>query len=202
MVEAMDFAEILDAAIFAAEKHQRHVRKNKQHSPYITHPLLVAQVIFKIGGIADTKILTAAILHDTIEDTNTTREEIKVRYGVKTLSLVLEVTDDKSLPRMDRKRLQVVHAPDLSYEAKILKLADKLVNCRDILKNPPEDWSIKRRQNYIQWCADVLFRIRGTNPELEAAFDQVMIRAEEELHYQIEPFSTINARPWGPDHKE
>ncbi len=202
MDKAIELAEILDTVIFAAEKHQGHVRKNKEHSPYITHPLLVAQTIFQIGGIQDTKILTAAILHDTIEDTDTTGEEIRERFGEDILSIVLEVTDDKSLPRMERKRLQVIHAPELSYNARILKLADKLVNCRDILTNPPEDWPTKRRQDYIQWCTDVLVRIRGTNPHLEAAFDQVMTRAEEELDYQIESFSTVNNRPWGPGYKE
>lgn len=201
MDKEFNLAKILDAAIFAAEKHQGDVRKNKQRSPYITHPLLVAQAITQIGEIKDTAILAAAILHDTIEDTDTTREEIRDRFGEEILSIVLEVTDDKTLPKMVRKRLQVAHAAELSYEAKIVKLGDKLINCRDILNDPPDYWPLKRRQDYIQWGADVLYRIRGTNPQLEAAFDRVMTRAEEELDYQIRPFSSVNNRPWGPDYK-
>lgn len=197
-----DLTKILNAAIFAADKHQGHIRKNKQRSPYITHPLLVAQAIYQIGGIQDTTILTAAILHDTIEDTDTTREEIREHFDDDVLSVVLEVTDNKSLPKLIRKRLQVSHAPELSYEARIVKLADKLINCGDILNDPPEYWPLKRRQDYIQWGADVIFRIRGTNPGLEAAFDKVMSRAERELNYQIKPFSSVNERPWGPEFKE
>ena len=202
MNKTFDLAEILDAAVFAAEKHQGHVRKNSQHSPYITHPLLVAKAIFEVGEIQNTSILTAAILHDTIEDTPTTKDEIITQFGEDVLSIVMEVTDDKDLPKMERKRLQVVHAPDLSYEAKIIKLADKLVNCCDILYDPPEDWTLKRRQDYIQWGADVIYRIRGTDPRLEAAFDRVMDQAEEDLNYRIMPFSSVNDRPWGPEYRE
>jgi guanosine-3',5'-bis(diphosphate) 3'-pyrophosphohydrolase len=201
MDKGLNLAKILDAAIFAAEKHQGDVRKNKQRSPYITHPLLVAQAIVQIGEIQKTDILAAAILHDTIEDTDTTRGEIKERFGEDILSIVLEVTDDKALPKMVRKRLQVAHAAELSYEAKIVKLGDKLINCSDILKDPPDYWPLKRRQDYIQWGADVIFRIRGTNPQLEEAFDQVMARAERKLGYHLKPFDSVNDRPWGPEYK-
>jgi guanosine-3',5'-bis(diphosphate) 3'-pyrophosphohydrolase len=199
--KGFNLAKILDAIVFAAEKHQGDVRKNKQRSPYITHPLLVAQAIVQIGEIQETTILAAAILHDTIEDTDTTREEIKERFGEDILSIILEVTDDKTLPKMVRKRLQVAHAVELSHEARIVKLADKLINCRDILDDPPDYWPLKRRQDYIQWGADVVFRIRGTNQQLETAFDQLLARAERELDYQIKPFSSVNERPWGPDYK-
>lgn len=199
MTQELRLDKILDAAIFAAEKHQGHVRKNDAHSPYITHPMLVAQAIYQIGGVKEMRILIAALLHDTIEDTPTSEAEIADRFGEDVLSIVLEVTDDKSLERMTRKRLQVEHAPALSYEARLIKLADKLVNCQDILNDPPEDWPLIRRQNYVQWGADVLQQIRGTNPALEAAFDRVMRRAEEELGYEIQPFSSIDARPWGPN---
>ena len=200
MENGLDLVKILDAAVFAAEKHQGDVRKNKQRSPYITHPLLVAEAILRIGEIQNVTILTAAILHDTIEDTETTTDDIRERFGEEVLSIILEVTDDKSLSKMVRKRLQVAHAPELSYEARIVKLADKLINCRDILNDPPEYWTQIRRQDYIQWGADVLYRIRGTNPQLEAAFDRVIARAEEELGYKIKPFETVNERPWGPEY--
>ncbi|MDT8382063.1 MAG: HD domain-containing protein [Brevefilum sp.] len=199
MNEGLDFLTILDAVVFAAEKHQGQVRKNKHHSPYITHPLLVAKAIYEIGTIDETYILTAAILHDTLEDTRTTAQEIADRFGDRVLSIVLEVTDDKSEEKMDRKRNQVIHAPNLSYEGRIIKLADKLINFRDILNDPPEDWPLERRRDYVQWGADVVENIRGTNSLLEAAFDQVLSEAQGRLNFKILPFETVDERPWGPN---
>lgn len=190
---------IIDVIIFAAVKHQGQVRKDTDHSPYITHPLAVARAIAEIGRVGDKLVLKAAILHDTIEDTDTTAEEIRQAFGEDVLKIVLEVTDDKSHEKMERKRLQVLHAPGLSYPARIIKLADKITNCQDILLTPPEDWTLQRRRDYIQWGADVISQIRGTNPALEAAFDQLISEAEEKLDFQIEPFDTIDQRPWGFD---
>jgi GTP diphosphokinase / guanosine-3',5'-bis(diphosphate) 3'-diphosphatase len=199
MTDIYQLDAILDAAIFAAQKHQGHIRKDERASPYITHPLAVARAINKIGKINDPTLLIAAILHDTIEDTNTTEAEIQERFGKEILSIVLEVTDDKSQNKMARKQQQVIHAPDLTRGAKIIKLADKLTNCLDILHTPPKDWSLNRRQEYIQWAADVVAQIRGTNPPLEAAFDEMLSQAEKSLDYRLEPFETVNNRPWGPN---
>ena len=197
MANAINFEEILDAVIFAAQKHQGHIRKNHQGLPYITHPLTVAREIDTIGQLHDQDILIAAILHDTIEDTQTTQHEIREFFGEHVLMIVLEVTDDKSLPRQQRKQLQVIHAAQLSYPAKIIKLADKLVNCRDILESPPKDWSLDRRRDYIQWAADVVAQIRGTNLPLESAFDIILAEAESKLAFHLEPFETVSDRPWG-----
>lgn len=199
MAEAIITEPLFDAAIFAAEKHQGQIRKDQRGSPYVTHPLMVAKTLWEIGDIRDRTTLVAAILHDTLEDTRTTRKEIRDRFGEDVLAIVLEVTDDKSLEKMERKRLQVIHAGDLSLPAKLIKLADKLVNCRDILDSPPRDWSLERRQHYIQWAADVVADIRGTNPSLEAAFDQVLTEAETQLHFDLQPFSSVYHRPWAPD---
>ena len=190
---------LFDAAIFAAEKHQGQVRKDQRGSPYITHPLLVAKTLWEIGGVRDESTLVAAILHDTLEDTQTTREEIREHFGGEILSIVLEVSDDKYLEKMERKRLQVLHAPELSLSAKLIKLGDKLVNCRDILESPPSDWSLERRQQYIQWAADVIAEIRGVNPPLESAFDHMLSEAENQLHFTIQPYTSLNQRPWAPD---
>jgi guanosine-3',5'-bis(diphosphate) 3'-pyrophosphohydrolase len=99
---------------------------------------------------------------------------------------------------MERKRLQVVHAPGLSYEARIIKFADKLNNCRDILHLPPAGWSMTRKQEYFQWCFDVVYQIRGANAALESALDAVFKEAEEKLDFQIESFDTIQQRKWAP----
>jgi len=198
MIQTPELNQIFNAVIFAAKKHQGQVRKDKSRSPYVTHPVLVAQTLLEIGGVTESNILVAALLHDTIEDTSTTREQVRTNFGEDVLSLVLEVTDDKSLEKMERKRLQVLHAPHLSSRAKLIKLADKLTNCQDILFSPPRDWPLKRRQEYIQWGADVVSQMRSTNPELEAAFDQVLADAQEQLGFAVQPFTTINQRPWAP----
>lgn len=197
MPEGTQVNTLLAAAIFAAEKHCGQVRKDQRGSPYITHPLAVAQILWEIGGIQKTEILSAAILHDTLEDTATTRHELADHFGNAVLTIVLEVSDDKSLPKMERKRRQVLHAPDLSRPARLVKLGDKLANCTDILQSPPNGWNLNRRQEYIQWSADVIAQIRGVNAALEAAFDAVTIEAETKLGFQIQPFSSIHQRPWG-----
>jgi guanosine-3',5'-bis(diphosphate) 3'-pyrophosphohydrolase len=190
--------QILTAAVFAADKHQGQIRKDLQGSPYITHPLTVAKVLWEIGGIRDTRTLIAAILHDTLEDTRTSPSEIREQFGEEILSIVEEVTDNKSLEKIERKRLQVVHAGELSLPAKLIKLGDKLVNCRDILISPPKDWDLNRRREYIQWAADVLAQIRGTNAPLEDAFDSMAMDAETKLEFKIRPFKSVNQRPWAP----
>ena len=201
MTVPLQLDAIIDAVIFAARKHQGHVRKDEQASPYVTHPLAVARTIYSIGKIHDLTILIAAILHDTIEDTNTTESEIREHFGEEILSIVLELTDDKSLKKMVRKQQQVIHSSEISWEAKIIKLADKLTNCLDILHTPPKDWSLTRRREYIQWASDVVAQIRGTNPPLETAFDKMLSQAEKYLHFSLQPIETVNDRPWGPNTK-
>jgi GTP diphosphokinase / guanosine-3',5'-bis(diphosphate) 3'-diphosphatase len=199
MTSIIHLDAILDAVIFAACKHQGHIRKDALASPYITHPLNVAREIYATGKVNDQPILVAAILHDTLEDTKTTRDELHQHFGEEVHSIVLEVTDDKALSKARRKQLQVIHAPQLSYAARIIKVADKLVNCRDILHSPPREWTLVRRQEYIQWAADVLAQLRGTNPPLEKAFDKMVAQAEAELVFTLQPFDTVNQRPWGPE---
>jgi guanosine-3',5'-bis(diphosphate) 3'-pyrophosphohydrolase len=193
-----DLNLIFKAILFAIDKHEGQIRKDAERSPYITHPLLVAQALLEIGDVQDLPTLIAAILHDTLEDTKTTEVEIRKAFGEEILQIVLEVTDDKSLEKMARKRLQVVHAPSISNKAKVIKLSDKLVNCRDILNSPPEDWPMERRREYIQWAADVVENLRNINTPLELAFDQILSDAEESLDFKIKSYETINERPWAP----
>ncbi len=189
---------ILDATIFAVLKHHGHVRKDENASPYVTHPLAVAREIYATGQVNDQHILIAAILHDTIEDTPTTADEIRSQFGEEVLAIVQELTDDKSLEKQRRKWLQVIHAPQLSYPARIIKLGDKIVNCRDILNTPPKDWSLTRRQEYIQWAADVIFQIRGANAALEYAFDSLLREAGASINFHLQPFSSVHERPYAP----
>jgi GTP diphosphokinase / guanosine-3',5'-bis(diphosphate) 3'-diphosphatase len=173
--------KLLEAAAFAARKHSGQKRKGKDEEPYINHPLEVANLLVSVGGIDDVDVLTAGLLHDTIEDTGTTKADIEVKFGAKTAGIVVEVTDDKLLPKAERKRLQVEHAPQLSAEAKLVKLADKISNVTDILERPPDDWDDKRRREYVEWGASVVSGLRGTNAALESRFDDLVERAKREL---------------------
>jgi GTP diphosphokinase / guanosine-3',5'-bis(diphosphate) 3'-diphosphatase len=173
MVQAdNDIAKVLAALTFAAERHRDQRRKGANAAPYINHPIEVAEFLARVGGVTNVTTLISAILHDTIEDTNATAEEIKNMFGDQVLSVVLELTDDKSLPKQERKRLQIEYAARLSHEAKNIKLADKISNIREIADSPPEDWSIQRRREYADWAESVVACLRGSNPTLEALFDE------------------------------
>lgn len=161
------------AVAFAADKHRKQRRKDVDASPYINHPITLANVLANEGGIDDLTTLCAAILHDTVEDTETTAEELEAEFGAKIASVVMEVTDDKSLEKHVRKQRQIEHAPHISTEAKLVKLADKISNLRDILASPPADWSGQRKREYFEWARKVVDGVRGVNPGLEAVFDEL-----------------------------
>lgn len=173
--------KILDAASFAAEKHAGQKRKGRDGQPYINHPLEVADLLATVGKIDDEDILAAGLLHDTVEDSHATLDELSERFGKRVAGFVEELTDDTSLPKAERKRKQVEHAPHMSHEAKQIKIADKISNIRDVLENPPEGWSTERRREYIEWGEEVVDKLRGVNAELEAFFDSLIERAKKEL---------------------
>jgi GTP diphosphokinase / guanosine-3',5'-bis(diphosphate) 3'-diphosphatase len=173
--------KLLEAASFAAKKHRYQKRKGSDGEPYINHPLEVANLLANVGKVEDSDILIAAILHDTIEDTETTPEELTERFGKKVCDYVLEVTDDKSLEKQVRKQLQIEHAPHLSHGGKQIKLADKISNIRDVTENPPHDWSKERRIEYVEWGEKVVAGLRGANKELENFFDETAQRARQKF---------------------
>ncbi|XP_050081650.1 guanosine-3',5'-bis(diphosphate) 3'-pyrophosphohydrolase MESH1 [Anopheles aquasalis] len=152
---------------FAAIKHRDQRRKDKEETPYINHPIGVAYILSSEGGISDSDVLSAAILHDTVEDTDTTFEEIENHFGPTVRSLVQEVTDDKSLPKQERKRLQIEHARTISHGAQLVKLADKIYNLRDLQRCRPKDWTEERCQEYFRWAKQVCDNLKGTNEPLE-----------------------------------
>ena len=151
-----DPATLLRAARFAAEKHRHQRRKDADASPYINHPLEVASVLAVDGGVVEETLLVAALLHDTVEDTETTFSELDEAFGSAVRYLVEEVTDDTSLPKDRRKALQIEHAPFISPAAKLLKIADKICNVRDIAESPPADWSGERKNEYLEWTEKVV----------------------------------------------
>ncbi len=170
---------LLRAVVFSAERHRNQRRKGVDGSPYINHPLEVAEMLANVAGVQDLNVLIAAVLHDTIEDTKTTSRELEEAFGSQVRLLVEEVTDDKSLPKPERKRLQIEHAPLLSPSAKLIKLADKVSNVRDIADRPPADWTVERRREYLDWATRVVAGCRGVSETLEREFDNAMRRARQ-----------------------
>ena len=154
---------VFDALLFAAERHAGQVRKGDDAYPYINHPIAVAGLLLRCG-VDDLDTLRAALLHDTIEDTETTPAELAARFGAAVRDLVLEVSDDKGLGKEERKRLQVEHAPGLSEGARRIKIADKTCNVLDIALAPPPDWSHGRRVEYVDWAEAVVAGCAGVGP--------------------------------------
>jgi GTP diphosphokinase / guanosine-3',5'-bis(diphosphate) 3'-diphosphatase len=163
---------LIRAIAFAADKHRNQRRKDAEASPYINHPIGLANVLANEGGVDDETVLIAAVLHDTIEDTRTSRQELVEIFGQEVADIVAEVTDDKCLPKEERKRLQVEHASRISGRAKLVKLADKICNLRDITACPPADWATERKHEYFDWAKEVVDRLRGTHAVLEGLFDK------------------------------
>jgi guanosine-3',5'-bis(diphosphate) 3'-pyrophosphohydrolase len=172
---------LLNALLFAAKKHARQRRKDVEATPYINHPIAVAELLARVGGVAESDILKAAVLHDTIEDTQTTPEELERLFGTRVRLLVQELTDDKSLPKQERKRLQIEHAPKKSAGAKQIKIADKTCNIGDITPSQPADWPLQRKKEYLDWAERVVAGCRGCNPELERHFDAVLAEQRKAL---------------------
>jgi guanosine-3',5'-bis(diphosphate) 3'-pyrophosphohydrolase len=169
---------LLRALHFSADKHRYQRRKDQAKSPYINHPIEVAHVLWEVGNVREVNVILAALLHDTIEDTQTLPEEISSMFGNEVLTLVLEVTDDKSLPRDERKRLQIEQASHKSPGAKLIKLADKTCNLHDLIASPPRDWSAGRRREYLKWTEQVVAGLRGANPALEAYYDRELAKGK------------------------
>ena len=165
-------SQLFEALAFAAHKHRKQRRKDVEASPYINHPIALARTLTVEGGIVDTKTLIAAVLHDTVEDTDTTFEEIRAMFGAKVADTVREVTDDTRLDKPERKRLQIEHAPHMSKRAALVKLADKTSNLRDVAASPPRGWPLERRRAYFDWAKAVVDQLPPVSKRLRAAFDE------------------------------
>jgi len=158
------------AAAFAAEKHSKQRRKDEEASPYINHPIQLAYILVQ-ADVEDPVVLASALLHDTIEDTNTTHDEIEIVFGHEIANIVAECSDDKTLDKLERKQAQVDKAAHVSERAKLVKLADKIANVSDIDGAPPAGWSLERKREYYDWAKRVVDQMRGVHPKLEARFD-------------------------------
>jgi guanosine-3',5'-bis(diphosphate) 3'-pyrophosphohydrolase len=172
-----DFKILLKAVSFAAEKHVGQYRKDAASTPYIIHPIGVAKSLWEEGGVRSLNVLVAALLHDTLEDTNTTSEEIEGFFGGRIRQTVEELTNDPNLSTDENKQRQIDHARQLSLNAQLVKLADRLYNIRD-LRSPPPSWNQDKVKSYLNWGQKLLRELRGTNAALENAL-------EEEIRYQL-----------------
>ena len=176
--------KVFQALAFAAHKHRDQRRKDAGASPYINHPIALADILVNEGGITDHIVLCAAILHDTIEDTETTYEELVVAFGREIADVVQEVTDDKSLDKAVRKQLQIEHAPHASSRAKLVKLADKTCNLRDIAATPPAGWSEERRREFRDWAR--LEPVAGSDRSGWTKLSSGTPSREPEVHAQLD----------------
>ena len=167
-----DISLVIRAIEFAAKKHRMQRRKDSDASPYINHPIALMHVLCIDGGIRDPKILAAAALHDTIEDTETTPNELVAEFGADVADLVVEMTDDKSLPKVERKRLQIERARHMTRDGALVKLADKICNLRDMAASPPESWSLERRIEYFDWAKAVVDGLPRVNSRLLKMFEE------------------------------
>jgi (p)ppGpp synthase/HD superfamily hydrolase len=174
-------ALVTRAADFAARRHSGQVRKGVAREPYLNHLAEVAALLADTAGEPDAWLVAAGWLHDTIEDTETEREELAESFGEEIAGVVAEVTDDKSLPKAERKRLQIETAPHKSPRAKALKIADKISNIRSLMVSPPDDWERDRLIAYVDWAEKVVKGCRGVNLRLDQLFDQTVAEARKTL---------------------
>jgi GTP diphosphokinase / guanosine-3',5'-bis(diphosphate) 3'-diphosphatase len=171
---ANSIQRVLEAARFAAEKHATQRRKGEAAEPYIGHLLEVAHLVSMALPEPDTNLVIAALLHDTIEDAGVTRDELIQEFGSDVADLVVEVTDNKSLDKAERKRLQIENAPKKSERAQVIGLADKISNLRSILSSPPVAWDFQRKRDYFDWAKHVVDGFATPNPILKAEFDRTL----------------------------
>jgi guanosine-3',5'-bis(diphosphate) 3'-pyrophosphohydrolase len=170
--------DVLKAAHFAAGKHSRQRRKGAAAEPYVNHLLEVAEMVSSALLEPDTNLVIAALLHDTIEDTGVTKQELIQVFGADVADLVVELTDDKLLPQAERKRLQIVNAPKKSVRAQVIKVADKISNLRAILSSPPPEWSLERKREYFEWAKQVVDGLTAPDQKLKSEFELLYRKAE------------------------
>jgi len=162
-------AVLLRAAVFAADKHKTQRRKDKDATPYIGHPIQVASLLAE-AGVTDTDVLVAALLHDTVEDTKTSLDEIRQLFGTRVAEIVAACTDDKSLSKVQRKQVQLAKTASAPIEAKWVKLADKYANASDLFAHPPASWSQAERDGCIAWTCAVFRQLEGISDYFDAKF--------------------------------
>jgi len=176
---SQDLPLLIAALNYAAHQHRDQRRKDEDATPYINHPISLLHILAVEAGVTDTEVLCAAVLHDVIEDCAETAADRELRaneiaslFGTEVLAIVQDVTDDKDLPKAERKQMQIDHARQLIHGAKLVKLADKTANLRDVANNAPPDWPLERRREYFDWAKSVVDAIGPAHSGLRKLFDQ------------------------------
>ena len=164
---------VLKASQFAALKHCDQRRKDGK-TPYIIHPISVAMILSEIGSIEDLEILSAALLHDTLEDTDTSVHELDKNFGSRVRIIVEELTDNDMLTFSQRKQMQIDNALYLSKDATLVRIADKISNVYDVIENPPPAWNQKRCNKYVDWAEAVMNNCQKVNQDLENHFFELL----------------------------
>jgi guanosine-3',5'-bis(diphosphate) 3'-pyrophosphohydrolase len=172
---------VCEAAELAARRHNGMARKGRANEPYINHLAEVANLLSTATDGRDAELVAAGWLHDTMEDTATTHDELAQRFGLRVAGLVTEVTDDMSLPKSERRRRQIVDAPHKSAGAKLIKIADKISNVRARIHADPTDEERENLDDYAAWAERVVAGCRGGNAMLDALFDEAVAHARSTL---------------------
>ncbi|MCU0432756.1 MAG: HD domain-containing protein [Bacteroidia bacterium] len=178
---------LADAILFAAVCHNGQYRKDGK-TPYINHPLEVMHHLVHLAEVTDEELLSAAVLHDVVEDTHVTAIQLEQRYSKRISTIVVELTDDKHQGKSERKLLQVENAHQLSPEARLIRISDKICNVHDMHLAPPMNWAVTERLNYVTWALSVVDQIRGTDARLEKAFDDEVRAAWQVLSHKPAQF--------------
>ncbi len=178
--------KLLEALNFAALRHRTQRRKGKAGAPYVNHLIEVAHILAS-HGLEDEHLLCAAVLHDIIEDTLTTPDDLLQRFGRRVTAIVLEVSDDENPQVWRRKLAQIENAPDMSTDAQNLRVADKISNLRGILTSPPEHWSLQRKLAYYAWAAKVVEACDRAEPSMLRTFAAIHASGSVTLEMMREP---------------
>jgi guanosine-3',5'-bis(diphosphate) 3'-pyrophosphohydrolase len=172
----VDSARLFEALALAAHAHRAQTRKGSGE-PYLNHLIDVAAILTRVAGVTDADILIAALLHDVVEDTPVTAAEVESRFGPRVRALVDALTDDKSLPKLERKRLQIEHMRSAEHDAKLIKVADHCSNVATL----PSSWTKERRVEYLDWSNEVVRACGRLHPALEREHRERVDRARDEL---------------------
>ncbi len=173
-ISEKDAEIVLDAVAFSAEKHKLQVKSNAKKTPYIIHPIEVADLALKVGQVYDKDVLVAALLHDVLDGTTATEKEISDHYGKTVASYVQEMTSPKDLSLKEQKKEQIKAAFHQTPNVAIIKLSDKLSNLGTLAKNPPSNWSRDRIDQYFQWAQSVIENLPESNQPLKKQVKQVI----------------------------
>jgi guanosine-3',5'-bis(diphosphate) 3'-pyrophosphohydrolase len=170
---------VSEAAELAARRHNGQRRKGRGEEPYINHLAEVANMLCAVTNGEDAELVAAAWLHDTVEDSDTTYDELAQRFGLRVAGLVVECTDDMSLPKSERRQRQIADTPKKSHAARLIKIADKISNIRARIFADPSGEQREELADYVAWAEQVVAGCRGGNATLDALFDEAVANARQ-----------------------